>query len=372
MTKLEALRKEIHDCVRCGFCRIWEWAGVEHVCPTYPFTDGWDTQYARGRVRLARATMNEEVEITEQFLEHVYECTLCSNCETHCPVEVKLHDIFMAFRHDLVEKGHVLPGHQRLTDTTLEHLNPYGPPKSADAHEIKKAEVIFYPGCTPMRKIDAMVQGGVQILKKLGLEYDIFYEDTCCGLPLYEIGQTDAAREVAEKTVELIMKHEPKVLLTSCPSCYLAFKSTIPEEFGIPIDFEVWQVAELLPKLEGILTNGEKKIVTWHDPCVLGRHQGIYEEPRQLISAIPGVELVEMAANREHSLCCGGGGGTSAVSSKITLETSAYRLNQAVEAGAEVIVSSCPNCTARFDQAARRFKIDIKAMTLSELVGSAV
>ena len=122
----------------------------------------------------------------------------------------------------------------------------------------------------------------------------------------------------------------------------------------LAVSFDVQHISEfLLPLVEDKLAEMPEK-VTWHDPCVLGRHLDMYEEPRDLLKAIPELDLVEMPANREHALCCGAGGGVYLPARAWPIRRLLTRLEQAVETGAKQIVTSCPNCYVRFRQMSRR------------------
>jgi heterodisulfide reductase subunit D len=410
---LEEYRQQLYACSRCGFCRVWGWEGVEHVCPLYPYAPGWETQYARGRVRMAQATLEGEVEISEAFLDHAYACTMCGSCEAHCPVGLPLNDILHAWRVDLAEAGHVLPTHERIVALTERYLNPYGPkPDESPVDEARpaegqyrkgaretgtaglrsgkrvapghKASVLYYPGCTTNRMAPEIVEAVSGVLRKLELDYSVFEDDTCCGFPLYEIGQVEKAQGVARVTLERIQQQKPEVLLTTCPSCYETFKYLLPGEMGLAVDFQVVHISEFaLSQIPGRLAEmrdpgspgsslAPRTPVTWHDPCVLGRHLGMYEEPRELLKALPGLELVEMRSNRKDSLCCGAGGGAYFTSQRLANEAVVHRLKQAVESGAEQIVTSCPNCYVRFRQMSRHHRIKIEAKDLSQVLNEAL
>lgn len=376
MNLLEEHRRQLYDCSRCGFCRVWGWEGVEHVCPTYPFTPGWETQYARGRVRMARATLEGEVEITEAFLDHAYACTLCGSCEAHCPVGVPLTDIFHAWRVDLAESGHAPAVHAHVAGLVAKYLNPYGPraeaPAAASSAEGRTASILYYPGCTTNRMAPEDVRATIEVLEKLGLDHALFEDDVCCGFPLYEIGQMDGALKVAQVTLERIQRRQPDVLLTTCPACFKAFKFLYPDEMGLPVEFEVRHVSEfLMPLVKGRLAETPIR-VTWHDPCVLGRHMGMYDEPRELLRAVPGLDLAEMPSNRENALCCGAGGGVYFSCQHMANQAVVERLAQAVDTLAEQIVTSCPNCYVRFRQMSRHERLSIRASSLSQIINEAL
>jgi len=373
---LEEFKHEIFDCTRCGFCREWHWKGIESVCPIYPFTPGFEVDYARGKVRMARALLENKVEITDSFVEHAFMCTLCGSCEAHCPVGMPLNEIFHAWRVDLAEAGYVLPAHQRVISIIKKYRNPYGPRQGgkgdSPAARSGKASILFYPGCTTTRMAEEIVQSITDILDKLELDYALFEDDTCCGFPLYDIGQMSAMRDIATTTLDLIQQREPDIVLTSCPACYKAFKFIYPEELGLSYDFKVQHISEfLLTWVSGRLSEVSTK-VTWHDPCILGRHLGMYDEPREVLRAIPGLELIEMQSNRKDALCCGAGGGVYFFAQGIARQAVANRLEQAKETGAQQIVTSCPNCYVRFRQAVGRFRMDLRVRSLAALINEAL
>jgi len=378
---LEKYRQALFDCSRCGFCRFWGWSGVENVCPTYPFTPGWETHYARGRVRLAQATLDGEVEISEHFLEHAYVCTLCGSCEAHCPVDLPLNEILHAWRVDLAEEGHVLPEHERVIKLMRRYLNPYGPKANAEStkHEDPEAgsarntaSVLYYPGCTTTRMAVEIIEAVTSSLSKLQLDFALFQEDTCCGIPLYEIGQLSEASDVAQQTLDLIETYEPDIVLTTCPACFKAFQSIYPEELGLTFDFQVQHLSEfLLHRVSDRMADIPRR-VTWHDPCILGRHMGMYDEPRDLLRAIPRLEVVEMAANRENALCCGAGGGVYFCAQRTARDAVGARLEQAEATGAQQIITSCPNCHVRFRQGTRTRRMELQARSLAEIIDEAL
>lgn len=369
---LRRYEREIYQCTRCGFCRVWGWKGVGYVCPTYPHTPAWETEYARGRVRLARATLEGEIAITDDLLRHAYECTLCGNCAEHCPVDLPLTDIFHAWREALAEAGHIPETHRLIAGYIEQYGTPYGPPPDADPfppHTHKEtAEILFYPGCTNVRMAPEEVEAIVSIFDKLGLDYTLFDVESCCGIPLYEVGQMEGFRAVAAKTLELMRRRRARVIVTSCPSCYQAFKVLYQAEEGLHHDFEVQHISEfLLPRIKDRL-NALPARVTWHDPCVLGRHLGLYEPPRDVLRQVPALELVEMASHHEASQCCGAGGGVFFTAQEVAAATVEDRVKQAEEVGAQTLVTSCPNCYVRFRQNVRKSRRRLRAASLAMLI----
>jgi Fe-S oxidoreductase len=176
-------------------------------------------------------------------------------------------------------------------------------------------------------------------------------KENCCGESIRKTGDEELFKRLARENIKTFIDNGVQKILVSSPHCYHTFKNEYPE---FKVNFEVVHIAQYLCELinEGRLelTGEYGKKVTYHDPCYLGRHNGIYDEPREALKKIPGLELTEMADSLEDSLCCGGGGG------RIWMETlkgerfSDLRLEQAVDVGAEVLVTACPYCITHFEE----------------------
>ncbi len=274
-TRLEALRKEVFDCSRCGFCRIWDWKGVDYVCPTYPYTEGYDTQYARGRVNMAQAILKGEAEVDETFLEHLAQCTLCGSCGVHCPVEMPLLEIWSAMRADLVDAGYMTENQRTVRDNTVQHHSIFGPNRRpANAAAPRKVDVLYFPGCQTTRKARYIGNSTTQLLDKLGVDYAMLEEDACCGYPLYDIGQMDAMKQAAEYTLAKIQAYQPDVVLTTCAGCFRAFSVVYPELLGLDSGLNFQHTHDFFPQRLAGKLHAIDRTVTYHDPCVMGRHMG--------------------------------------------------------------------------------------------------
>ena len=217
---------------------------------------------------------------------------------------------------------------------------------------IEGMEILYSPGCylsydPRLKKVAAAT---ARILNKAGVDFGILgTKESCCGESIRKTGNEELFKHLARENIKNFIDHGVKKILVSSPHCYHSFKNEYPE---FNVHFEIVHISQFLRELtnEGRLEPAreyEKKI-TYHDPCYLGRHNGIYDAPRDVLKQIPGAELTEMAECRENSFCCGGGGG------RIWMETprgerfSDLRLKQAVDTGAEVLVTSCPYCITNF------------------------
>ena len=373
--KLKNLEKEINSCSRCGFCRVWDWKGVNFVCPTYPYTEAFDTQYARGRLTMAQSLNRGTAEIDETFLEHLSQCSLCGSCAAHCPVGIPLSEIWHALRVDLAEAGHLLPAHQQLVENIRAHHNVFGALRNkagGPAREVRKVKVLYFPGCQTDRKARQVGKATTDLLTKLGVDYAVLSDDVCCGYPLYEIGQMTTMQEDAAHTLAKIQAYQPEIILTTCVGCYRSLKVVYPQELGVKLGAEVLHAHEYFAQVLPHKLSSVSRKVTFHDPCILGREMGIYEEPRDLIKMIPGVELVEMYSNRKNALCCGGGGGVLNAFTDIAGQVGVERLQQAAATGASQLVTSCPTCVVNLKRSVSKAGLDIQVSDIVELLNEAL
>jgi len=189
------------------------------------------------------------------------------------------------------------------------------------------------------------------ILNRAGVDFGILGpKENCCGESIRKTGDEELFRRLARENIKTFIDNGVKKILVSSPHCYHTFKNEYPE---FKVNFEVIHVSQYLLELinEGRLelTKEYSKKITYHDPCYLGRHNGIYDEPREVLNKVPGLELIEMSESRENSLCCGGGGGGIWMDVPKGERFSDLRLEQAIDVGAEVLVTACPYCITMFE-----------------------
>jgi heterodisulfide reductase subunit D len=237
-----------------------------------------------------------------------------------------------------------------------------------------QAEMVYFVGCVSSFYPQSykIPQSMVQILEQANVDYLALGEDEwCCGFPLIIAGMGDAATKSVRHNVEAVRKTGAKRLVAACPSCYHTWKDEYPHILEEPLGFEVLHTTELL---EGLISAGKLEFrpleekVTYHDPCDLGRTSGIYNAPRNVIQAIPGVAFVEMKDNHEYSLCCGGGGDVEMADKDLSAAVADSRVAQAAETEAKYLLSACQQCTRTLAGAARREKVRVRVMDIVELV----
>jgi heterodisulfide reductase subunit D len=212
--------------------------------------------------------------------------------------------------------------------------------------------MIYFRGCVVREKLFNISDATETILKLAGVNYTILDNETCCGSFLLRTGFKKDAREVMKSTLNKLMDQgvEDNKILVSCAGCYNTLKNDYNEEFGVELD--VIHTSEFINTLikEGKLeVKKTPKKVTYHDPCHLGRHSGLYNEPRELI--IETCDLVEMDRNREHSRCCGAGAGVKSVFPETSLKVASKRIQDADDTGAEILVTTCSFCILNLEDA---------------------
>jgi len=384
---------ELEACTRCGECIRWcptfneaerdEITPLEKISRFRSFVKG---AYGGFIARLFGHRPPQE-EDWERFSSGVYDCTLCGRCKVVCPVGIDTRPLWLAMREQMVELGKYPSAFDALRHSVSEVHNISGDPNErrvgwADNLERKPeglerkegAEFIYFVGCVssfyPMAY--GIPQSFVMLMEKAGVNFTTLGgEEWCCGFPLLIAGMSKAAEECIRHNVEAVRRLGARVLVTTCPSCYHTWKSDYPRILGEPLGFEVMHSSQLLVKLleEGSIEPRPLEArVTYHDPCDLGRTSGIYDEPRQVILSIPGVELVEMEETREYSLCCGGGGDVEMGNPQLVSAVARRRISQARATGATYLLSACQQCKRTLQKAARAEKVRIRVMDITEFL----
>jgi Fe-S oxidoreductase len=334
-------------CYQCGKCDV--------VCP-------WN-QVRKFSIRkiIREATFG----LTQIESEDIWRCTTCGTCPQQCPRGVKQIELGVSLRR-IASKYEVFPTSVRSARTAGASLrsdgNPLGWERAKRADWAKDLgvppftegmEVLYFVGCyysydPRLKKVAAATAA---LLQRAGVEFGILGErESCCGESIRKTGAEGVFRELARENIKTFIDHGVKKILVGSPHCYHTLKNEYPE---FMVRFEVVHVTELLAELLRAgrlrITRPYPKRVTYHDPCYLGRHNGVFDEPRELLRAIPGLELVEMKSSRQDSLCCGGGGGRIWMDTPRGERFSDLRLGQADDVKAEVLATSCPYCVTMFE-----------------------
>lgn len=352
----DALKK----CYQCGTCT--------GTCPWTPITHF----NIRKLVRFGQLGL-------DGIEEYMWGCSTCKYCVDRCPRGVEIIDVVTAIRN-VYSGGGMLPQTLR---TFVGSMSARGNPWSGeqakrnewakDKYPVfsKDKEYLFWTCCTVCydpRNV-RLAQATAEILNKAGLSWGLPSVDVnCCGESLKKVGDLELFERLKANNLQYFDKSSVTKIITVSPHCLSSFK----KDYGA--DYKVVHLSELMTRLvkEGRLTprkdfGGAK--VTYHDPCYLGRHSGIYDAPRDVLRSIPGIDFVEMERNREQSMCCGGGGGGLWMEKMKGERLSDLRIEEALSTGASILATSCPYCITMFEDSIRTLNADdkIKVMDVSEL-----
>ncbi|MDD4748986.1 MAG: (Fe-S)-binding protein [Methanosarcinaceae archaeon] len=349
-------KRSVYKCVQCGTCRS--------VCPVFESV-GWESANTRGRMLIIKSLL-EGRKPASDVLPSLATCTTCGICAEKCPAGVNPPKVVEAARAELVKQGVVGEGQAKLNNTLVEFGNSFGEQKerlhwlsqAERAALPKKADYVYFVGCFDSYRYPEFAKKTFDVLQKFGVT--LLQEERCCASPLLRTGFLESAAKLMEHNLDAIRKTGAHTVITGCAGCYTTLKNDYPDEF------RVVSVPEFLAEKLGSLPLKKLKLsVSYHDPCHLGRHNGIYEEPRKVIKAI--CELKEMKNIRENTRCCGGGGGVRIGYPEISLELAKKRLEDLPE-GVDYLVSACPLCVRNLRDAGG----EVEVLDLIELVAMAL
>jgi Fe-S oxidoreductase len=371
---------EYLHCIRCGLCLS--------TCPLYQLTLN-ETDSPRARVALLRAVREELVETpTDETAASFFRCLLCGACTFTCPSGVTVDRLLELTRGEMSDLGltpeplvalgeRIAEGHNISGEPNENRLmwtdNLPSPPTGIGK---ERAEIVYFVGCVSAMfpRSYSVAQSFVEILEKAAVDYGLLGEqEWCCGYPQAISGNPDQARSTMRHNLEAVRAMEAQTLVTTCPSCYHFWKHTYPTALGEDLGLEVMHATEFLADLletERLPLRDDlrEQVVTYHDPCDLGRKSDVFEAPRRILAQIPGVTLVEMPENREGSHCCGGGGNLESFDPELSEAIAARRIHQAGETGAKTVLSACQQCERTLFSAARSERIRVRAKDIVELV----
>jgi Fe-S oxidoreductase len=351
-------------CYQCGLC--------DTVCP-------WNRVRTFSMRKLIRQAAFGMTEIEN---EEIWRCTTCGRCPQRCPRGVGIIEVGVASRRIATEFGVFPPPVSPIRGVSSSLAfegNPLNGERKSRANWAEGLsiqtfaegmEILYFPCCylSYDPRLKKAARATANILNSAGVDFGILGDmENCCGEGIRKTGDEALFKRLAKENIRTFIDHGVKKILVSSPHCYHAFKN---EYTQFRVNFDVVHVSQYLLELvrEGRLKLKKEfaKKVTYHDPCYLGRHNGIYDAPREVLKSIPGLELIEMPDARVDSLCCGGGGG------RIWMETpkgerfSDIRLDQAVGVGAEMLVTSCPYCITNFEDS-RMNRTDSDSLAVNDI-----
>jgi heterodisulfide reductase subunit D len=320
-----------------------------------------------------------------QFSNTVFRCTLCGNCEEVCPVGIHLRELWLALRHDLVDSSYYPPKINMIRDNLNESHNVFAEDnqergdwvedmRNAPDHGYikEKAEVVYFTGCVaayfPMAQKIPMALA--EILEFSGVDFTLMGEqEWCCGFPLLGAGLKNMLQEFIDHNLAAVRSKGASQVVFACPSCYQMWREHYPQQF------EIEHVTQFLLKRvsDGKIPLKELPlIVTYHDPCDLGRGARVFDAPRELIQSIPGVKLVELSENREACKCCGGGGNLEMIDAALSKEIAGQKIQAVLDTGAQAVITACQQCVRTMTTFVKRNKVPIEVLDITQLVHKAL
>lgn len=365
---LEVGGEDLQRCMQCGTCTgVCPWPRVKQFSP-----------------RQVIRYMSFGFEGYEE--EDLWNCVTCNTCVTRCPRGIDLIEVMRAGRAVMLESG----SYPRTLSGPLSSLRTDGNPWSGERDERyawaepgslptygPDTEYLFFSCCTqsydPRNK--RVGKAMISILGHAGVSFgSLGTAESCCGDQARKVGAQDVFDDLESKNVALFEEHEVDKIIVASPHCLQALNRDY--KVGRPI-----RAVHYAQVFRDLLRAGKLRLdkpveakVTYHDPCYLGRHAGEYEAPREVLRAIPGLDLVEMPRNRERSLCCGGGGGGLWLDVPNDERFSVIRVQEALDTGAEVIATACPYCTSMLEDAIKTLDVEdsVRVLDVAELVAQSM
>ncbi|MDH5447885.1 MAG: (Fe-S)-binding protein [Candidatus Bathyarchaeota archaeon] len=369
MTAQELVQKhKLLECIHCGICT--------GSCPVARKANLNVRKYMREIAVSGKLTIHPQNEL--------WSCTTCATCGVRCPKEINPYDFLIDIRSLAVEQGQIATTLRDALESIFKNGNPWVRIRSKRSewaqdlnikHVSQGVEFLYFVGCTPAYdpRVQDVAKSLVKCFEKAGVNFGTLgNEENCCGNEVYGMGEKGLFEFLVEENIKIFNKYDVKQVVTDCPHAYHSFKNRYGQT-----SFEVMHYTQLLADLinKGKLTfSGElNKTVIYHDPCFIGKQNGIYDEPRKVIESIPGVNLVEFDRSRERSLCCEGGGGRMWIDipGERLAET---RIKDAIETGAEILATACPFCLLTFEDAVKTTGLEgkIQVLDIAELLSRAI
>lgn len=361
--RVETIPDYIDTCTECEECM--------DGCPTYQIT-GEELFSPMYRLQTVREVL-EGGEVSEQMVESLYNCPKCMECETLCPVEIKITQVVDAGRRGLVKRGlGPLERGKKIIAGILEKGNAVnGDPGKRlewlpEKFPRKESETLLYLGCLPSFMVKDAATFSYLVLKRLGVDFMILEDEGCCGTYIYEAGDVDLAQELFQKNVDRFRGLGIERLIVPCNGCLKCFKYFYPQVLG-EIPFQISHMVEVLYgtlKEDRSLLNQVARTLVYQDPCRLARGEEITEEPRELL-AWCGAEVRDMELNRGQAPCCGSGGGIRSLYRDLSTEIASRLLKMSPQ---QTMVSCCPFCTFQLRSAATAEESGTDVVYLSKIV----
>jgi len=355
-------------------------------CTITPFYKGIETRSAKGRFLLIRGLTKGDLELSQKIIEIIYACSKCGNCFGECSGQIDFHKAITSIRQIIAEKQ-LAP---EVFHTVADNIKTTGDPAATSVEKRfawlnntsklklpEKAEILYWVGCMVSYRAPQTALAFYNLLKKLKADFKILERNEgCCGYVLFSSGLWKEAGKVAQDVAKIIEESNIKTLITPCSGCYYTFTKLFPEIANLSLPCEILHSSQFIEKnvnKNQFDFNPRNTNITYHDPCSLGRHSGIYNSPRNVLKLIPNLKITEMSLNKSHARCCGGGGGLWNYNHQISLDTASIRLKEDfLPLNIDILTTACPLCQMNFRITAKRHSIPVQVNDITEIIESAL
>jgi len=415
MLTAEEYKRQANQCVRCSLCKFIDLIWVQSLrfylqCPI-------DSRYAfnlysaHGLLHTAVAEMEGRLEFTPKLVDALFRCTLCGACDSRCKrnLDVEVLQVIETMKARCVEQGKgPMPEHKVMAENIRTTHNEYGEPHEnrlnwlpPEIRPAKKADYLYFVGCNSAYRQPELARATARILEQTGTQFMLLADEWCSGNYLLATGQEALAREMAEHNVQAIQNSGARVVITSSAECYKSLKVDFPKLLGKSTEDMPYTALHTTEYIDQLMNDGKLKFkkgvpmkVTYHDPCNLGRlsepwqhwepkyetpiipvgkvwrrgERGIYDPPRNILNAIPGMELVEMERARGNAWCAGSCGGVALAFPDFALWTAGERIEEAQATGAGAIATCSPDAKELLTRAAKATKAKLAVYDITEIL----
>lgn len=418
--KLKDYSYDMRRCMRCASCKWLDHTYVPdnrfvYRCPSYG--KYYFSKVAYGRLKLGLALAENRLDDSPGMTDMVFQCLMCGACDSGCKrnLDLEIANSLEALRGFMVGRGTFPETHNKVIANIEKRHNKFGAPHKdrkawASQSHRKKADTVYFAGCSAAYTQKDIAAATDKILNAAG-DYMLLPNEWCCGHPLFALGHYEAFKNQMAHNIEAMKKTGAARLVTSCAECYKTWKVDYPRVLGIntsDLPFEVTHITEwVAPKIKdgGLNLTGKVDLkVAWHDPCNLGRMaepyihwngtrgqwgclqpnagfqpkefrrgiNGVYDEPRDILSSIAGIEVMELKRHHEFSWCCGGHGGVPEAYPDLTAYAVSERLEEVKTIGAEAVVSACPYCKETFKAGIKDREHNVQVFDITEIIAAAL